>query len=254
MTTDPTLAFFRICVWNRREHEADDQLAVAVVPWWCLREGVRVLPLDDIYGRKLARTKLVLRVQLRGDRLTDEEARRRANADERPPQQLGKLVSYGIDVSALVEKNDTQEVSVISMKKSSGDIKEEAGYVRLTVKRKQGDAPCIVFFSTSDGTAHAGADYLPQTGHLFFLRGQRSKDIKILIIDDEKAERACELAVEIYGVETIGALKAKILRDVQAINAEVRAQLTMRASTAETQEFFQKRDPRIARVRSGQEQ
>ena len=64
MTTDPTLAFFRICVWNRREHEDDDQLAVAVVPWWCLREGVRVLPLDDIYGRKLARTKLVLRVQV----------------------------------------------------------------------------------------------------------------------------------------------------------------------------------------------
>ena len=139
------------------EHEDDDQLAVAVVPWWCLHEGVRVLPLDDIYGRKLARTKLVLRVQLRGDRLTDEEARRRANADERPPQQLGELVSYGIDVSALVEKNDTQEVSVISMKKSSVDIKEEAGYVRLTVKRKQGDAPCIVFFSTSDGTWHTRA-------------------------------------------------------------------------------------------------
>ena len=34
----------------------------------------------------------------------------------------------------------------------------------------------------------AGYDYEPQSGHLFFLRGQSTKEIKILIIDDEEVE------------------------------------------------------------------
>ena len=44
----------------------------------------------------------------------------------------------------------------------------------------------MVFYSTEDGTALAGYDYEPQSGHLFFLRGQKTKEIKVLIIDDDE--------------------------------------------------------------------
>ena len=185
-TTDPHVAFVRFAVWHRKPPNGADLLAVAVVPWWCLREGVRVVPLDDSYGRSLARAKLVVRLQMRGSRLTDEQARRRANADLRPPRQIGTLVTNGIDVSSLVTSGD--EVGVIGFKKKSVRVAEDEGTVRLTVKRKSGgDAPCVVFFSTSDGTARAGTDYIPQTGHLFFLRGQKTKEIKVLVIDDDEA-------------------------------------------------------------------
>lgn len=46
----------------------------------------------------------------------------------------------------------------------------------------------LVFYSTEDGTALAGYDYEPQSGHLFFQRGQQTKEIKILIIDDDEIE------------------------------------------------------------------
>ena len=128
----------------------------------------------------------VVRLQMRGSRLTDEQARRRANADLRPPRQIGTLVTNGIDVSSLVTRGD--EVGLIGFKKNHVRVAEDEGTVRLTVKRKSGgDAPCVVFFSTSDGTARAGTDYVPQTGHLFFLRGQKTKEIKILVIDDDEA-------------------------------------------------------------------
>ena len=186
-TNTPALAFVRFTLCHHEPYRGDVVLAVRVVPWWCLREGVRVLPLDDIYGRRLARGKLLVRVHMRGDRLTDVKARMRAQADTRPPRQLGTLVNHGVEVSA----NDSAEadLSVVAFKNKRRTVSEGAGTVRLTVKRKKGDAPCIVFFSTSDGTARAGRDYMPQTGHLFFLRGQKSKEIKVLIIDDDDADK-----------------------------------------------------------------
>jgi hypothetical protein len=181
VTTDPQYAFVRFSVCNHVPHAEDELLATATVPWWCMREGVRALPLDDVCGRRLVRSKLVVRVQMRGDRLMDEHARMRANADIRPPRQLGMLVTYGIDVSSLVRQDD--DACLLSFKSKQVNVMEEAGTVRLTVKRKGGDAPCIVFFSTSDGSALAGTDYLPQMGHLFLLRGQKKKEIKIVLVD-----------------------------------------------------------------------
>ena len=141
----------------------EDVLAMAVVPWWSLREGVRSIPLTDRYGRKLVLARLVVSMHFRGDRLTDESARRRVHSDLRPPGPLGRLAYKGIDVTAAIRDKGEEEmdfeVPVVAFKHKTAIIAEEAGAVRLAVKRKSGDAPCLVNFSTSDGTAAAGYDY-----------------------------------------------------------------------------------------------
>ena len=68
-------------------------------------------------------------------------------------------------------------------------VSEGAGTVRLTVRRVQGgDSHAVIFYSTEDGTALASYDYEPSSGYLCFKKGEMSKEIKILIIDDELVE------------------------------------------------------------------
>ena len=217
-TTDPEVSFVRFAICRHREYGAasatkEDVLAMAVVPWWSLREGVRSIPLTDRYGRKLVLARLVVSMHFRGDRLTDESARRRVHSDLRPPGPLGRLAYKGIDVTAAIRDKGEEEmdfeVPVVAFKHKTAIIAEEAGAVRLAVKRKSGDAPCLVNFSTSDGTAAAGYDYTPQTGQLFFLRGQKTKEIKVLIIDDDEAEGAKSFYVTLSQPENCTLKKSK---------------------------------------------
>ena len=217
-TTDPEVSFVHFAICRHREYGAasatkEDVLAMAVVPWWSLREGVRSIPLTDRYGRKLVLARLVVSMHFRGDRLTDESARRRVHSDLRPPGPLGRLAYKGIDVTAAIRDKGEEEmdfeVPVVAFKHKTAIIAEEAGAVRLAVKRKSGDAPCLVNFSTSDGTAAAGYDYTPQTGQLFFLRGQKTKEIKVLIIDDDEAEGAKSFYVTLSQPENCTLKKSK---------------------------------------------
>ena len=185
-TSEPAVSFVRIAVCHHRAHGESVTLAVATLPWWTLREGVRVLSLDDPYGRRLVLAKLVVCVEMRGERLSKEKDRLRVYSNQRPSRPLGRLVTYGIDVTAMI--GDDEQLSIVGFKQRHVRVKEEAGAVRLSVKRKSGDAPCIVSFSTSDGTAVAGENYQSQNGQLFFLRGQKTKEIKVLIIDDDEAQ------------------------------------------------------------------
>ena len=78
---------------------------------------------------------------------------------------------------------------VIGFKKRHVHVSEAAGTVRLTVSRLHGgQGPCVLFFKTEDGTALAGYDYEPQSGQLHFLRGQKTKEIKVLVVDDDAVE------------------------------------------------------------------
>ena len=148
-------------------------------------------------------------MELRGDILNAPTVRDTYQAGERPPRQISAMAQFNVE--------RREEWGVIGFKKKvttpsesrrplpppippytsrpsdrplqAKTVSESAGTVRLTVSRKSGgDAQALVFFSTEDGTALAGYDYEPQSGHLFFLRGQQTKEIKILIIDDDEVE------------------------------------------------------------------
>jgi hypothetical protein len=105
---------------------------------------------------------------------------------------------------------------------------------------------------TLDLGADAQAKSITIKDQLVKIRGAKGPWAKAT--DEAKARHSIELAREIYGVDTMAALKTNILREVQAINGEVRSKLTMRAGTEETREYFQKRDPRKARLRGGRDQ
>ena len=72
--------------------------------------------------------------------------------------------------------------------------------------------------------------------------------------EDEKNAEAKRLAQQVYGTDDIDVLKLQILSEVQAINAEVRSKLTMRAGQEETRDYFKMRDPRDARLQGGKRQ
>jgi len=66
---------------------------------------------------------------------------------------------------------------------------EKAGTITITVARTGGSAgAAAVNYSTSDGSANAGADYASASGVLHFADGETSKTFSITIIDDAAAE------------------------------------------------------------------
>ena len=184
-------AFLRFCVYNRassgssarqeRGSSAQDELvAIEVVPFWALRPGYRVLQLRDPHGSPLLLSRLLVEIELREDNLPQKTVRETYQAGERPQRQVSM---------AQTSAEARDEWGVIGFKKKKKLINENAGTVRLTVSRLGGgDAQALVFYTTEDGTALAGYDYEPQSGHLFFLKGQKTKEIKILIIDDDEIE------------------------------------------------------------------
>ena len=146
-------------------------IAVDVIPWGALRQGVRAVRLSDAYASRLRLSRLLVDVELRADVLLAAHVRATYNAGERPQRQVSVVRATG----------RREDWGVIGFKKRKKMVSESAGTVRLTVSRlKGGDAQALVFFSTEDGTALAGYDYEPQSGHMFFLRGQQTKEIKIL--------------------------------------------------------------------------
>ena len=52
-----------------------------------------------------------------------------------------------------------------------------------------------VGFSTGDGTAKAGSDYVARTGSLSFAPGEKSKTISVTVLDDAAAEAARNFSV-----------------------------------------------------------
>jgi hypothetical protein len=68
------------------------------------------------------------------------------------------------------------------------DVTESAGSAIITVTRQIGDGgPVSVDYSTSDGSAQAGIDYVPASGTLNFADGQLSSSFVISLISDPAA-------------------------------------------------------------------
>ncbi|XP_023246953.1 sodium/calcium exchanger 1 [Copidosoma floridanum] len=69
-------------------------------------------------------------------------------------------------------------------------VMENVGTFEVGVTRVGGDLnrPCTVDYSTEDGTAEAGSDYVSVRGTLKFEPGETRKTIKLSVIDDELFE------------------------------------------------------------------
>ena len=81
---------------------------------------------------------------------------------------------------------ETSELAAFSV---ADDSAAEGGtlYFRIHLSRAR-ESATRVDYATSDGTATAGADYVPATGTLVFNAGQRTKHVEVEVLDDAHDE------------------------------------------------------------------
>lgn len=78
----------------------------------------------------------------------------------------------------------------LQFSQASYSFVESAGHAQLTVSRIQGtDGEVFVDWSTRDGSAVAGKDYVTSNGTLNFKHGESMKSISIGLIDDKTFEK-----------------------------------------------------------------
>lgn len=179
----PNVTHLRICIYHRRLtssilEDKDELMAVEALPLNVLRPGYRVIQLRDAHGCDLQMSKLLLYVDFSRRLLPPPEVRETLQAAERKQ----RCVSFSAP-------NEGADGLVFGFAKTKCSVSEAAGTVRLAVRRLKGrDSAALMFYSTEDGTALAGYDYEPQSGHLYFRKGETERLIKVLIIDDDEVE------------------------------------------------------------------
>jgi hypothetical protein len=89
----------------------------------------------------------------------------------------------------------------IEFEQASWLAAEDSGSIVLGVRR-QDDSPeaSTVQFTTVDGTARAGEDYLPTAGTLTFVPGENHKEIMVSLIDDALRENEEQFSVRLSNV------------------------------------------------------
>ena len=71
---------------------------------------------------------------------------------------------------------------------------ESAGTIKVAVRREGNvDQPIRVKYNTRDGTASAGDDYLASNGILEFAAGEVTKDVSVVLIDDNNGSQTKHL-------------------------------------------------------------
>jgi parallel beta-helix repeat protein len=85
-------------------------------------------------------------------------------------------------------------------------VNENAGTATITVTRTSVGGVTGLDYSTSDGTATAGADYQPASGELIFQPGEASKTFQVPILDDGQLEgvESVNLSLTIFASDSGG--------------------------------------------------
>lgn len=81
-----------------------------------------------------------------------------------------------------------QPAEKVDFKLSLFSVNENVGSATITVTRTSVGGFTGLDYSTSDGTATAGADYQPSNGELLFQPGEKSKTFQVPILDDGQLE------------------------------------------------------------------
>ena len=84
--------------------------------------------------------------------------------------------------------SSTQTLGTVQFEPASYTAIEDVGSLPITVKRNGGIGTLTVQFSTLDGTAKAGEDYVATSGTLTFLEGETTKTINVAILNNAALE------------------------------------------------------------------
>ncbi|XP_076268722.1 sodium/calcium exchanger 3 isoform X2 [Rhynchophorus ferrugineus] len=94
-------------------------------------------------------------------------------------------------------------------------VLESCGQFEITVVRSGNiDVPLAVDYTTEDGTAQAGSDYVKVKGTLQFLSGEKEKRITLEVIDDDVFEPDEHFYVRLCAVQPPGTLGSPMLATV----------------------------------------
>ena len=84
--------------------------------------------------------------------------------------------------------HSTQTLGSVQFDPASYTVIEDIGSLPITVKRSGGVGTLTVQFSTLDGTAKAGEDYVANSGTLTFLEGETTKTFNVTILNNGALE------------------------------------------------------------------
>ena len=84
--------------------------------------------------------------------------------------------------------SSTQTLGTVHFEPAAYTVIEDIGSVRITAKRSGGIGTLTVQFSTLDGTAKAGDDYVATSGSLTFLEGETTKTFDVSILNNAALE------------------------------------------------------------------
>ncbi len=128
-------------------------------------------------------TSLTFAVQILNDVLTE--------SDETIPLVLQNATNaiIGMTTQAVVTIIDDDAPGVVQIEKASYTASEDSGAVAINVVRTGGSlGPVSVQFSTANGSATGGLDYLATNGTLTFAAGEMSKGFSVELVNDSLAE------------------------------------------------------------------
>src|SRR5690349_12991738 len=99
------------------------------------------------------------------------------------------FITCAIALNELVSGRGQQLPTTVQFSAPAYSIAEDAGTALISVIRR-GDTNNLVTvrYTSSDGTAVAGKNYLAQSGTLTFAAGETSKTVSITILDDGLVE------------------------------------------------------------------
>lgn len=115
-------------------------------------------------------------------------------------------VALGTNITATVDiSDDDSPNATIGFNQSSFDVDEGAGFANLTVTRSGGlGVQATVNYSTGNGTAVSGINYVATTGSITFAVNEVAKVIQIPIIDDPTADPTLSFAVTLTAADGAG--------------------------------------------------
>ncbi|GFS08636.1 sodium-calcium exchanger [Elysia marginata] len=100
------------------------------------------------------------------------------------------------------EEDEESPVTQVFFDPGHYTVMENVGTFSVTVTREGGDITktCYVDYSTEDGTANAGSDYIRAQGTLVFQPHERHKQFEITILDDDVFEEDEHFYVQLANV------------------------------------------------------
>src|SRR5262249_30649961 len=101
----------------------------------------------------------------------------------------GATLAVNQATGTILDDDPASSPPVLQFDGPTASVAEGAGQAVLTVTRNGDTSGTVtVGYATSDGTAHAGADYRATSGSLTFGPGQMTQTITIDLIDDALVE------------------------------------------------------------------